>query len=89
MFIYLFSHKKKKSCLFLDFLNYICILSGMGGQNNKVTSKIFKLFRIIPKKYIINFFKKFWGGGGGKARFSPCDGPPLGKKKLSNATFLQ
>ena len=31
---------------------YICILLGIGGQNDKGHLKIFKLFRIIPKKKI-------------------------------------
>ena len=36
-----------------------------GGQNNKALLKIFKLFRIIPKKkYSLIFFKI--GGGGGR-----------------------
>ena len=35
-----------------------------GDQNNKVLLKIFKLFRIIPKKKIFtNFFQNFGGGG--------------------------
>ena len=47
-----------------------------GDQNNKVLLKIFKLFRIIPKKKIFtNFFQNL--GGGGEAPSSPCDGPPL------------
>ena len=45
------------------------------GANDKVLLKIFKLFKIIQKKkkYSLIFFKN-WGG---KAPFSPCDGPPL------------
>ena len=35
----------------------------MGGQNDKVHLKNIKLFRIIPKKKIFNFFQK----GGPKA----------------------
>ena len=52
---------KWKLCLFLDFLIYIyiCILLGIGGQNDKVRFQIFKLFRIIPKK--INFFQILGG----------------------------
>ena len=49
----------------------MCVLSGMGGQNDKVHLKIFKLFRIIPTK------KKNFGGGGGKAPLGPVDHPPL------------
>ena len=51
----------------------VCII-GYEGQNDKVLLKIFKLFRIIQKKKIINFFQKF---GGAKAPFSSCDGLPL------------
>ena len=36
-----------------------------GGQNNKALLKIFKLFRIIPKKKYSLIFFKIWGGGGG------------------------
>ena len=50
------------------------------GQNDKVLLKIFKLLRMIPKKKkSLIFFKNLGGvgGGGGKAPFNPCDGPPL------------
>ena len=49
----------------------------MGGQNDKVLLKIFKLFRIIPKKKkkILKFFDKF--GGRGEGPLGPIDGPPL------------
>ena len=50
----------------------MCILLGMGDQNDKVDLKNIKLFRIIlKKKNFFNFFKKFWGGLG------PADHPPL------------
>ena len=55
----------------------MCILLGMGGQNDKVHLKSIKLFRIIPKKKIsLNFFQKFGGGGGGKAPLGLADHPP-------------
>ena len=54
----------------------MCILLGMGGQNDKVHLKNIKLFRIILKKKIFfNFFQKFWGGQG---PLGPVDHPPLG-----------
>ena len=40
---------------------YVCILSGIGGQNDKVYLKNFKLFRIIQKKNSLIFFKIFGG----------------------------
>ena len=50
----------------------MCILLGMGGQNDKVHLKNIKLFRIIPKKKIsLFFFKNLGGGGGGRG-----EGPP-------------
>ena len=50
----------------------MCILLGMGGQNDKVHLKNIKLFRVIPKKKkFFNFFQKFWGGLG------PADHLPL------------
>ena len=55
----------------------MCILLGMGGQNDKVHLKNIKLFRIIPKKKkkkFFNFFKKF---GGAKAPLGPANHPPL------------
>ena len=36
----------------------------MGGQNDKILLKVFKSFRIIPKKKKkknLNFFENFWG----------------------------
>ena len=42
----------------------MCILLGIGGQNDKVHLKNIKLFRIIPKKKISLFFFKNLGGGG-------------------------
>ena len=35
----------------------VCILSDIGGQNDKVYLKNFKLFRIIQKKNSLIFFK--------------------------------
>ena len=54
----------------------MCILLGMGGQNDKVHLKNIKLFRIIPKKKkkSLIFFKNF---GGAKAPLGPADHPPL------------
>ena len=49
----------------------MCILLGIGGQNDKVHLKNIKLFRIIPKKKISLFFFKNFGGGGEGGR------PPL------------
>ena len=46
---------------------------GYGG-NDKILLKIFKLFRIIPKKTSLIFFQKFGGRGG---RLGPHDAPPL------------
>ena len=46
-----------KVMFILDFLKYICacvcVLLGMGGQNDKVHLKTFELFRIIQKKKIL------------------------------------
>ena len=47
-----------KISLFLDFLKYICILSCMRGQNNKVILKFTKFLRYFQKK---KNFKNFWG----------------------------
>ena len=52
----------------------MCILLGMGGQNDKVHLKNIKLFRIIQKKKnSLIFFKNF---GGAKAPLGPADHPP-------------
>ena len=53
----------------------MCILLGIGGQNDKVHLKNIKLFRIIPKKKISLFFFKNFGGA--KAPLGPADHPPL------------
>ena len=50
---------KWKLSLFLDFLKYICILSGMRAKMIKLF-KILQILRIFSKKKKI-FFQKFWG----------------------------
>ena len=49
----------------------MCILLGIGGQNDKVLLKNIKLFRIIPKTKNSLIFSKILGGPG------LADHPPL------------
>ena len=53
-----------KISLFLDFLKYICILSCMRGQNDKVILKFTKFLRYFQKKKISKIF------GGAQAPWS-------------------
>ena len=53
-----------KISLFLDFLKYICILSCMRGQNDKVILKFTKFLRYFQKKKNSKIF------GGAQARSS-------------------